>query len=60
MVPVRVQSNVSFVIDMDIIKNPMDLRADDNGAWVHNGLRTVWLLIRGEKWKFLATKVGQR
>ena len=44
-VPIRVQSNVSFVIDMDVVKNPLDLRADDNGAWIHNGLRTIWLSV---------------
>lgn len=45
VVPIRVQSNVSFVVDMDAIKNPLDLRADDNGAWLHNGIRTIWLSV---------------
>ena len=44
-VPIRVQSNMSFVIDMNAIQNPLDLRADDNGDWLHNGLRTICLSI---------------
>ena len=31
-VPIRVQNNASFIVDMGVVKNPLDLRADDNGA----------------------------
>ena len=41
--PIQVQSNASFIVDMGVVKNPLDLRADNNGTWVHNGPRTIWL-----------------
>ena len=44
-VPVRVQENLSFVVSMDNVKDPLDLRADDNGVWVHKGIRTLWISV---------------
>ena len=35
-VPMRNQTNATFIIDMENIKDSIDLRADDNGAWLHN------------------------
>ena len=31
---------------MENVKNPLDLSADDNGVWVHNGVHTLWLAVR--------------
>ena len=41
-IPVRVQENLSFVVSMDNVKDPLDLRADDNGVWIHKGVRSIW------------------
>ena len=44
--PTLVQCNASFVVNMENVKNPLNLRADDNGVWVHNGVHTLWLAVR--------------
>ncbi len=48
-VPTRAQSNMSFIVNMKSVKDPMDLRADDNGVWKHKGLRSLWVSVSGRK-----------
>jgi hypothetical protein len=55
-VPMRNQTNGTFIIDMEKIKDPMDLRADDNGAWLHNGLRCVWVSVCKNRVEILSRK----
>ena len=35
--PVHVNKNVSFVVKLDMLDDPMDVRADENGVWKRNG-----------------------
>ena len=42
--------------DMENIKDSMDLRADDNGAWLHNGLQCVWVSVCKNKVEILSRK----
>ena len=38
-VPIRIEENAVFEIDSRSLKCPNDVRADDLGAWVNNGVR---------------------
>lgn len=31
--PAQVSRNVSFVVDLHSLDNPLDIRADENGVW---------------------------
>ncbi len=55
-VPTRAQSNMSFVVNMKNVKDPKDLRADDNGVWIHKGLRSLWISVSGQKVDILSRK----
>ena len=55
-VPMRNQRNATFIIDMENIKDSMDLRVDDNGAWLHNGLRSMWVSVCKSKVEILSRK----
>ena len=35
--PVHVCRNVSFVVDLDMLDDPTDVRADENGVWMRQG-----------------------
>ena len=35
--PVQVCHNVSFLVDIQALDDPMDIRADENGAWDSKG-----------------------
>lgn len=35
--PVHVCRNVSFVVDLDKLDDPMDVRADESGIWMRQG-----------------------
>ena len=35
--PVHVQRNVSFVVNVSMLDDPMDIRADENGVWIRKG-----------------------
>jgi len=55
-VPTRAQSNVSFLVNLDNVKDPMDLRADDNGVWTHKGLRSLWVSVSARSVEILSRK----
>ena len=56
-VPMHNQMTATFIIDMENIKDSMDLITDDNGAWLHNSLWCVWVSVcknkveTSTKWK---------
>ena len=35
--PVHVQNNVSFVVNVSTLDDPMDICADENGVWIRKG-----------------------
>ena len=57
-VPMHNQTNATFIIDVENIKDLMDLRADDNGAWFHNGLRCVWVSVCKNKVEILLKELS--
>ena len=44
--PVSVEHNVSFVIDLNSLSNPNDVRADDIGSWKCTGSRCLTFLVK--------------
>ena len=44
-VPVGIQDNATFVLDLNALNDRKDLYADDNGSWVMNGCKTKWYTI---------------
>lgn len=43
--PVSVEHNCTFVVKLSCVANPSDLRADDCGAWRHQGVWKTWAVI---------------
>ena len=43
--PVQVCHNVSFLIDIQALDDPMDIRADENGAWDRKGSPVAYVSI---------------
>ena len=41
--PLGIKDDATFIIDTSKLKSPDDIRADDLGVWVNNGVRRVWL-----------------
>ena len=41
MQPVQVCHNVTFLVDLQSLDDPMDIRADENGAWNRKGSPVV-------------------
>ena len=35
--PVYIQRDVSFVIDLNCLEDPRDIRTDENGSWIRKG-----------------------
>ena len=33
--PIQVCRNVSFVVDLNMLDDPLDIRADENGVWCY-------------------------
>ena len=46
--PVSIQHSCTFVVDLNCIADPNDLRADDCGVWKHKGLRKTWVIVDEE------------
>ena len=44
--PVGVQTNVSFVVDLDSLDDPEDLLSDDLGALEQTKTRSKWYLVK--------------
>ena len=43
---IGIQKNAVFVIDATRLKSPDDIRADDLGVWVNNGVRHSFLTCK--------------
>jgi len=45
--PIYIEQNCSFVVDLKSLQDPDDLKSDDCGHWIHNGRKStsvaVWL-----------------
>ena len=48
-VPRNVESNGNFLVSTESLKCVEDIKCDDGGSWVNNGVRKVYLHIRNEK-----------
>ena len=44
--PVSVEHNVSFVINLNSLSNPSDVRADDLGSWKCTGSRRLTFMVK--------------
>ena len=45
MQPVNVSSNVSFVVNIEALDNPNDLKADDVGVWERKGSPVAYVSV---------------
>ena len=45
-VPVGVQQNASFIVDLDALCNRKDLFSDDNGSWKMTGARLKFFTVK--------------
>ena len=43
--PVQVCHNVTFLVDLHALDDPMDVRADENGVWDHKGSPVTYVSI---------------
>ena len=41
--PVHVCRNVTFVVDLEKLEDPTDVRADENGVWIRKGSPVVYV-----------------
>ena len=44
--PKVVEQNVSFLVNTENVNNIEDLKCDDDGSWMNNGVRKVFLSIK--------------
>lgn len=61
--PVRVCRNVSFVVDLNMLDDPLDIRADENGVWKRKGSPVAYISMHTNKGKtrfFRRTKAPTR
>ena len=47
-VPMGVQENASFIVDLDSLPNCKDLFSDDNGSWKTTGARLKFFRVQKE------------
>ena len=47
--PCYVQHNVSFVVDLHKLRDPLDIRADENGTWIRKGSPVAYVSIHKNK-----------
>ena len=47
-VPVGVQQNASFIVDLDALRNRKDLLSDDNGSWKMTGAGLKFFTVNKE------------
>ena len=47
--PLCVEKSCSFVVDLQCVSDPNDLRADDNGVWRHSGVRKTYIILNDTK-----------
>lgn len=47
-VPMSVQENASFIVDLDSLPNCKDLFSDDNGSWKTTGARLKFFRVQKE------------
>ena len=46
--PVNVCKNASFVVDLHMLDDPVDIRADENGVWKHTGSPVAYISLHTE------------
>lgn len=46
--PCYVQHNVTFVIDVNKLEDPLDIRADQNGTWIRKGSPIAYVSIHSK------------
>jgi len=47
--PVHICRNLSFVVDLHKLDDPVDIRADENGVWVQKGSPVAYVSMHNEK-----------
>ena len=46
--PTSVCKNSAYVVDLQSLDDPTDIRADDNGIWEHNGSPNTYISVHRE------------
>ena len=52
LVPTCVQSSIGFIVSMKAVKDPKDLRAEENWVWEHKELGSLWCQCLVKTFKF--------
>ena len=47
--PLCVEQSCSFIVDLQCVCDPNDLRADDNGVWKHSGVCKTYIILNDTK-----------
>ena len=47
--PTNVEHNCTFVVDQSCLKDPDDIKADDNGSWKNNGIHYTVVSWKNKK-----------
>lgn len=61
--PVQVCRNASFIVDLHMLDDPLDIRADENGVWKRKGSPVAYVSIHtngGKTTVFRRNKAGAR
>ena len=45
-IPKNVEKNANFLINTENVRNKEDVRCDDDGSWINNGVRKIYLHIQ--------------
>lgn len=49
--PIQVSNNVSFVVDLNMLDDPIDIRADENGVWKRKGSPVAYISLHSHNGK---------
>ena len=49
--PILVENNYMFLIDLNSLGDPEDIKSDDCGHWVHNGHKSTHVAVKCQNGK---------
>lgn len=54
--PIHVDQNCTFVVDLNSLENPDDVKSDDCGHWIHNGRKSTRVAVSIKREKVVSVK----
>ena len=47
-IPKNVDTNATFIVNTDKLRKPSDIKCDDCGSWMNNGVRKLYLSVKNQ------------